>query len=143
MKYKELFDYINNSNDEIIINSYLNLINFNSISENLIQDSETKNIFQFNGEIYNSLNEITKDLSEDNKDNDNKTLLFKILNNFSKNNKIEDKNKYLENFFLIYNNLESDHAFYFHDNINNQILISRDLFGKRSIILSYINFNKI
>ena len=136
MKYKELFDYINNSNDEIIINSYLNLSNYNSICENSLQDSETKNILQFNGEIYNNLNEMTKDLSEENKDN--KTLLFKILNHFSKNNKIEDKNNYLENFFLIYNNLESDHAFYFHDNINNQLLISRDIFGKRSIILYYI-----
>ena len=38
----------------------------------------------------------------------------------------------------IYNNLESDHAFYFHDNINKQILISRDIFGKRSIIFYYI-----
>ena len=135
MKYKEVFQEINNTNNKIIIDSVLNLFNDNqTIEKRPYFDSETKNIFQFNGEIYNNKNKIIGD----NKNLSNGMMLFDVLNNFSKENKVNDINKYVENFFKIYNNIESDHSFYFHDNINNQILISRDVFGKRSIILYYI-----
>ena len=136
MKYKELFDFIINTKNKIIINSYLNL--FNNYNKNLFQDSESKNILQFNGEIYNDINKINNDDIKNDDNPDKRISLFKVLNKFTKENKIEDMNKYIENFFIIYNNLESDHAFYFHDNINKKILISRDIFGKRSIILYYI-----
>jgi asparagine synthetase B (glutamine-hydrolysing) len=119
----------------LVINSYLNLSIDNNISKNLVQDSETKNIFQFNCEIYNNITEINKDIKIDNFNT--KFSLFNLLTKCSKDKKDNIK-KYIENFFEIYNNLESDHAFYFHDNINKQILISRDIFGKRSIILYYI-----
>ena len=132
MSYNELFDFLINTNNKIIINSYLNIFNDNNISKAVLGDSETNNILQFNGEIYNNINEKIFD------NYDKKTSLFKLLNNFSKDNKIEDINKYIENFFKLYNILESDHLFYFHDNINKQILISRDIFGKRSAILYYI-----
>ena len=136
MKYKELFDFIINTKNKIIINSYLNL--FNNYNKNLFQDSESKNILQFNGEIYNDINKINNDDIKNDDNLDKRISLFKVLNKFTKENKIEDMNKYIENFFIIYNNLESDHAFYFHDNINKKLLISRDIFGKRSIILYYI-----
>ena len=140
MKYKELFDFVINTNNKILINSYLNIFNNNNNNKTL-QDEETKNILQFNGEIYNFINENDKEKSINN--NDNKISLFKALNNISKDNSIENINKYIENFFILYNNLESDHSFYFHDNINNQIIITRDIFGKRSIILYYIKFLSI
>ena len=141
MKYKELFDFIISNQNMIIINSYLNL--FNDNNKKLLQDSESKNILQFNGEIYNDITEINKDNIKKDDNTDKRLSLFKVLDIFTKENKIEDINKYVENFFNIYNNLESDHAFYFHDNINKQILISRDIFGKRSIILYYIKFLSI
>ena len=132
MKYNELFDFLINTNNKIIINTFLNLFNDNNTNEFIFDDSETNNILQFNGEIYNNIDGTVID------NYDKKTSFFKLLNSFSKENKIEDLNKYIENFFKLYNNLESDHSFYFHDNINKQIVISRDLFGKRSIILYYI-----
>ena len=132
MKYNELFDFLINTNNKIIINSFLNLFNDNNTNKFILDDSETNNILQFNGEIYNNIDGTVID------NYDKKTSFFKLLNSFSKENKIEDINKYIENFFKLYNNLESDHSFYFHDNINKQIVISRDLFGKRSIILYYI-----
>ena len=135
MNFKELFDYLINTNNKLVINSYLNLSIDNNISKNLVQDSETKNIFQFNGEIYNNINEINKDIISDNFNT--KFSLFNLLTKCSKD-KTDNIKKYIDNYFEIYNNLESDHAFYFHDNINKQILISRDIFGKRSIILYYI-----
>ena len=138
MKYKELFDYVGTTNNKIILNSYLNLFDNNSINKEYLQDSETKNILQFNGEIYNNINEINKNLSNIIDKDEYRASLFKLLNTFSCENKIDDINKYITKFFEIYNGLESDHAFYFHDNINKQILISRDIFGKRSIILYYI-----
>ena len=132
MQYNELFDFLINTNNKIIINSFLNLFNDNNTNKFILDDSETNNILQFNGEIYNNIDGTVID------NYDKKTSFFKLLNSFSKENKIEDLNKYIENFFKLYNNLESDHSFYFHDNINKQIVISRDLFGKRSIILYYI-----
>ena len=138
MKYKELFDYVRTTNNKIIINSYLNLFDNNSKNKEYLQDSETKNILQFNGEIYNNIIEINNNSSNIIDKDDNRALLFKLLNKFSCENKIDDINKYISKFFEIYNGLESDHSFYFHDNINKQILISRDIFGKRSIILYYI-----
>ena len=135
MNFKELFDYLINTNNKLVINSYLNLSIDNNISKNLVQDSETKNIFQFNGEIYNNITEINKDIISDNFNT--KFSLFNLLTKCSKD-KTDNIKKYIENYFEIYNNLESDHAFYFHDNINKQILISRDIFGKRSILLYYI-----
>ena len=136
MKYKEIFEYINNNNVTIIIDSFLNLSNDNNIIDKRpYYDTELKNILQFNGEIYVNKNKKENIINE----NENKNIdLFNILNNFSKENKIDDIKTYIENFFKIYNNIESDHSFYFHDNINKQILISRDVFGKRSIILYYI-----
>jgi asparagine synthetase B (glutamine-hydrolysing) len=132
MKYKEVFKEIINNNSKILIDSYINLFNNNQIIEK--KPYCDSNIFQFNGEIYTNKNKI----NNDNKNLNNDIILFNILNNFSKENKVADINNYVENFFKIYNNIESDHSFYFHDNINNQILISRDIFGKRSIILYYI-----
>ena len=138
MKYKELFDYVSNTNNKIIINSYLNLFDNNSINKEILQDSETKNILQFNGEIYNNINDANNNSSNIIDKYDKRTSLFKLLNAFSSENKVDCINKYITKFFEIYNGLESDHAFYFQDNINKQILISRDIFGKRSIILYYI-----
>ena len=136
MKYKDIFEYLQNNNNKIIIDSFLNLYNDNkNIDNRPYYDTETKNIFQFNGEIYVNKNKIIND----NCINKNMfEILFHILNNFSKENKIDDIKTYIDNYYKIYNNIESDHSFYFHDNINNQILISRDVFGKRSIILYYI-----
>ena len=88
MSYNELFDFLINTNNKIIINSYLNIFNDNNISKAVLGDSETNNILQFNGEIYNNINEKIFD------NYDKKTSLFKLLNNFSKDNKIEDINKY-------------------------------------------------
>lgn len=141
MKYKDVFDYLQKNNEKIIIDSFLNLYNANEKFEDRpYYDIETKNIFQFNGEIYENKNKLDDEKDENNKiANENRNnILFNILNKFSKENKIDNHKEYVENFFKIYNNIESDHSFYFHDNINNQILISRDVFGKRSIILCYI-----
>ena len=136
MKYKEIYEYIKNSNNIIMINSYLNLFPNNNFEKGILQEPNTKNIFQFNGEIYCDKNEIN--IPDNPKNEDKRRYLFNLLNEFSKENNLKDMNKYITNFFKIYNNLESDHAFYFHDNINKQILISRDIFGKRSIIFYYI-----
>ena len=135
MKYKEIFEYIQNNNNKIILDSYLNLSNDKkNIDKRPYYDSDSKNIFQFNGEIY-----INKNKTIDNEINlNNNSTLFNIFNSFSKENKPNNISEYINNFFKIYNNIESDHSFYFHDNINKQILISRDVFGKRSIILYYI-----
>ena len=141
MKYKDVFDYLQKNNEKIIIDSFLNLYNANEKFEDRpYYDIETKNIFQFNGEIYENKNKLDDEKDENNKiANENRNnILFNILNKFSKENQIDNHKEYVENFFKIYNNIESDHSFYFHDNINNQILISRDVFGKRSIILCYI-----
>jgi len=143
MKYKDVFDYLQKNNEKIIIDSFLNLYNGKEKFEDRpYYDTETKNIFQFNGEIYANKNKLDDEKDENNKIvNENKNrnnILFNMLNKFSKENKIDNHKEYKENFFKIYNNIESDHSFYFHDNINNQILISRDIFGKRSIILYYI-----
>ena len=92
MKYKALFDFIINTKNKIIINSYLNL--FNNYNKNLFQDSESKNILQFNGEIYNDINKINNDDIKNDDNLDKRISLFKILNKFTKENKIEDMNKY-------------------------------------------------
>ena len=141
MKYKDFFEYLQNNNEKIIIDSFLNLYNNNvKFEDRPYYDTETKNIFQFNGEIYINKNKLDDGKDESNKIvNENRNnILFNILNKFSKENKIDNYKEYVENFFKIYSNIESDHSFYFHDNINNQILISKDIFGKRSIILYYI-----
>ena len=134
-KYKEVFEYIKNNNNKIILDSFLNLSNdIKNNDKKLCYDTETKNFFQFNGEIY-----VNKNKSKENKNYLDKTsTFFNLLNNFTKENKGNNIDLYINNFFKIYNNIESDHSFYFHDNINNKILISRDIFGKRSIILYYI-----
>ena len=135
MKYKEVFDYVQDNNNKIIFDSYLNLSNDkNNIDKRPYYDSETKNIFQFNGEIYINKNKTLENLINLN----NNSTIFNIFNNFTKENKPDNLSGYIDNFFKIYNNIESDHAYYFHDNINKQLLISRDVFGKRSIILYYI-----
>ena len=36
------------------------------------------------------------------------------------------------------NQIESDHAYVYHDIINNKIVVTRDIFGKRSLVLVYI-----
>ena len=135
LKYKEIFEFILKTNNTIIIDSFLNLSNDNkNIDKRPYYNPETKNILQFNGEIYSNKNQIKDNIINLN----NNCVLFNILNNFSKENKIDNIGSYVENFFRIYNNIESDHSFYFHDNINNLKLITRDVFGKRSIILYYI-----
>ena len=103
MKYNELFDFIMDTNNKIIINSYLNLFN-NNINKSILQDSESKSIFQFNGEIYNIINEINHDnIKNDIDDNNDKMIpLFNLLINLSKEkNKIENISEYIEKFFLI------------------------------------------
>jgi len=143
MKYKDVFEYLQKNDEKIIIDSFLNLYDANcgheKFEERPYYDIETRNLFQFNGEIYINKNKLDG-IDENNKIvNENRNnILFNILNEFSKENKIDNHKEYVDNFFKIYNNIESDHSFYFHDNINKQILISRDVFGKRSIILYYI-----
>ena len=135
--YKDVFNLISNNESSILIDSVLNLRGINSITKQPIINEKTKNILQYDGEIFDMKDEsflFEKNLS---KDNDG-IILSEILNKFSQDNKDSNINTYSNNFFQIINQIESDHAFIFHDNINNKILINRDLFGKRSLILSYI-----
>ena len=135
MKYKDIFQHLQKNEEKILIDSFLNLYNDKeNFEDRPYYDTKTRNIFQFNGEIYVNKNNLDEIIINGNRNN----ILFNILNKFSKENKIDNYKEYVENFFKIYNNIESDHSFYFHDNINKQIIISRDIFGKRSIILYYI-----
>ena len=76
MKYKEIFDYVNNTNNKIIINSYLNLFNNHSTNKIILKDSETKNIFQFIGEIYNNIKEANNNESSINEKDDKKNSSY-------------------------------------------------------------------
>ena len=135
MKYKDIFQHLQKNEEKILIDSFLNLYNDKeNFEDRPYYDTKTRNIFQFSGEIYVNKNNLDEIIINGNRNN----ILFNILNKFSKENKIDNYKEYVENFFKIYNNIESDHSFYFHDNINKQIIISRDIFGKRSIILYYI-----
>ena len=150
MNYKEVFDYLNTSKEKVLLNSKINITNNNSDIVLNYYDNNTKNIMQFNGEIYDiKYKEILpKSVSNQDKNSENDiiyngNLLFEILNNFSILNNKSNIEKYVENYFNIYNNIESDHSLYFYDNINNKILITRDILGSRSIILFYIKSQSI
>lgn len=96
-------------------------------------------ILMYNGEIY-----------DENLKNENDTLyLSNLLYDISKNlNQNNNKdlffNDYSTEFFKKFDKLDSDHAFINLDIINNCILINRDIFAKRSLILVYfLKYNSL
>ena len=136
-EYKDLVNIIINNESSILLDSVLNLRGINILTKHPIINEKNKNILQYNGEIYDIKNKELLNEKDLSKENDG-IILSDILNKFSQENTSSDINIYSNNFFKIINEIESDHAFIFHDNINKKILINRDIFGKKSLILSYI-----
>jgi asparagine synthetase B (glutamine-hydrolysing) len=143
--YKELFDYVLDADKSVMISSVLNLRGIESITKQPIICTGG-NILQYNGEIY-----ILKDKNEefDLYVNNDGVILSELLNKYSiafnqLDKDDQDNTAYSEGLFAILNNIESDHAFVFTDKINNKIVLSRDIFGKRSLIFIYfVEFNII
>lgn len=136
--YKDVISYMNTKKKMILIDSVLSLRGDKEITKQPI--AYDKNILQYNGEIYSTKGKEMlkgKDLF---KDNDSE-ILYDILTTLStkiKNDDIKEIDKYGEMYISTMNQIESDHAYVYHDIINNKIVVTRDIFGKRSLVLVYI-----
>jgi asparagine synthetase B (glutamine-hydrolysing) len=134
--YGELFGHVDSSKT-VMISSVLNLRGIESITKQPICDG--KNILQYNGEIYDIKNQDI-DLYV----NNDGYILSKLLGNISLGlyeyqNKDSDINSlYSDRLFKLLNDMESDHSFVYSDRLNNKLILSRDIFGKRSLLLVYI-----
>ena len=96
--YKDIFNLLSNNESSILIDSVLNLRGINSITKQPIINEKTKNILQYDGEIFDMKDEsflFEKNLS---KDNDG-IILSEILNKFSIDNKDSNDTTYSNNFF--------------------------------------------
>jgi len=162
LNFLELFQNISEEKYTILLSSVLALRGINKLTtqpiniicnhNNSKNEYPRMNFLMYNGEIYNikenialiteskknkdCLNELIKNLHFEN----DTLILSKILAIFSEEyNNIKDSNKnnklYSELFFRIHRSLESDHALVYYDNLNKKVLINRDLFGKRSLLL--------
>ena len=135
--YINLFNYINKNNSKILIDSVLSLRGIKSLTKHPIKINE--NILQYNGEIYNILDQnYMKDIQNRLIYDNDGIILSEILYNFSKENLNKNNEEYSNNLFKIINNIESDHVFIYHDILNKKIVINKDIFGKKSLILIYI-----
>ena len=136
--YNDVISYMNTQNKMILIDSVLSLRGDKEVTKQPI--AYGKNILQYNGEIYSTKGKEMLNGKDLYKDNDSE-ILYDILNALSmkiKNDDIKEIDKYGEMYLSTMNQIESDHAYVYHDIINNKIVVSRDIFGKRSLILVYI-----
>ena len=136
--YNDVISYMNTQNKMILIDSVLSLRGDKEVTKQPI--AYGKNILQYNGEIYSTKGKEMLNGKDLYKDNDSE-ILYDILNALSmkiKNDNIKEIDKYGEMYLSTMNQIESDHAYVYHDIINNKIVVSRDIFGKRSLILVYI-----
>jgi asparagine synthetase B (glutamine-hydrolysing) len=161
--YRDLFKFLElNDQNKILISSVLSLRGIeHEITEQPIYDKITRNFLQYNGEIYGFSKKFNKFFSSDDlyKRNDGE-ILSEILNQFSIEyssitNKVEkgihinltsdlsNNELYSNMLFDIISKIESDHAFIFHDTLNKKIVLNRDLFGKRSLIIVYFKLENI
>lgn len=131
-KYSDVFNYLSNNNS-ILVSSVLSLRGNTLTKQPIINDS-THNILQYNGEIF-SINDSDENLIIDN----DGLILSKMLSNFSNSITSDNNKEYVDKFFRVMNKIESDHALIFHDIKNKKIVVNRDIFGKRSLILVYIH----
>lgn len=140
--YKDIFEYITNNKCSLLINSVLSLRGIDELTKQPIYDSTNSisNVLQYNGEIYSisSLSLIkNKNLLTDN----DGLILFDILEEISLQFSSIDKgdNKTYSDIFMQYiTQIESDHALIYHDHRNKKIILNRDIFGKRSLMMVYI-----
>ena len=137
--YKDLFESLTeNENNMLIMGSTLNT-NLNEIQP--LIDQNNKRVLQFNGSIYNINKTLTNSNNNELIDFNNKTPLynmFELLKKCSDGCNGTSLSKYTENIFTLLNSIESDHSFIYHDYNNKTIIISRDLYGKHSLLLIYI-----
>lgn len=136
--YNDVISYMNTQNKMILIDSVLSLRGDKEVTKQPI--AYDKNILQYNGEIYSTKGKEMLNGKDLYKDNDSE-ILYDILNALSmkiKKDDIKEIGKYGEMYLSTMNQIESDHAYVYHDIINNKIVVSRDIFGKRSLILVYI-----
>lgn len=136
--YNDVISYMNTQNKMILIDSVLSLRGDKEVTKQPI--AYGKNILQYNGEIYSTKGKEMLNGKDLYKDNDSE-ILYDILNALSmkiKKDDIKEIGKYGEMYLSTMNQIESDHAYVYHDIINNKIVVSRDIFGKRSLILVYI-----
>ena len=136
--YNDVISYMNTQNKMILIDSVLSLRGDKEVTKQPIAYS--KNILQYNGEIYSTKGKEMLNGKDLYKDNDSE-ILYDILNALSmkiKKDDIKEVDKYGEMYLSTMNQIESDHAYVYHDIINSKIVVSRDIFGKRSLILVYI-----
>jgi asparagine synthetase B (glutamine-hydrolysing) len=129
--YGDLFNYV--EDNMVTLSSVLNLRGIEAITKQPIV-SENKNILQYNGEIYDINNkEINLFVNNDG------YILSGLLDQIAVELKgVEDNSIYADKIFKLFNDIESDHAFCYIDRINNKVILSRDIFGKRSLLLVYI-----
>ncbi len=124
---------------------------YNNVS-NEIKYFEANNFLMYNGELFNikedkkslidstNINEMLESLKGNLHYENDGIILSRILKLFSeefhlKKDFYKNNENYAELFFRIHRTLESDHALIYYDCLNKKILINRDLFGKRSLIV--------
>lgn len=138
---EEIFNYIQEKSIMLIISSVLSLRGSNELTKQPIYNCDS-NVLLYNGEIYSIDGNTILEGYNLFKDNDG-LILFELINKDIKsynqlNTNTKTKEQYTINIFNVVNRLESDHAFVYIDKTNKFILVNRDIFGKRSLILVYI-----
>lgn len=135
----DLYQYLIEQKEMLLISSVLSLRGiYEPTTKQPLINYDTGSLLQYNGEIFsiNNMNKNNKDFDNEfnlYKENDG-LILFEYLNKISFSG---DESAYVESLYKLLNNIESDHAFIFHDIKNNRIIINRDIFGKRSLLLVY------
>lgn len=144
--FEEIFKHIRDYLSMIMISSVLSLRGVNELTKQPIYNDDS-NVLLYNGEIYSIDGNIIFEGHDLFKDNDG-LILFEMLNKqiesfhqLSIDNKTNDQ--YTTNVFNVINRLESDHAFIYIDKTNKSIIVNRDLFGKRSLLLVHIKSQSI
>lgn len=144
--FEEVFKHIRDYLSMIMISSVLSLRGVNELTKQPIYNDDS-NVLLYNGEIYSIDGNIIFEGHDLFKDNDG-LILFEMLNKqiesfhqLSIDNKTNDQ--YITNVFNAINRLESDHAFIYIDKTNKSIIVNRDLFGKRSLLLVHIKSHSI
>lgn len=114
----------------------------------LFDYKKTKNVFLYNGEIYSLKKENVSRLpfilqslgikSFDVYKNDTNQL-FEIFNNYSQIYKLQKEKifNYEDNLVAISDCFHGDFSFIFYDYINNYLIIGKDIFGKKSLLLGF------
>jgi asparagine synthetase B (glutamine-hydrolysing) len=135
--FSNLFKIITDDEKLVMMSSVLSLRGvMTDITPQPLFDSKTGNILQYTGEIF-SIFESNYDIY---KQNDGlilqEILSYFSLDFYSSNNK--SNSLYSDYLFDLLSRVESDHAFVYTDLLNQKIILNRDMFGKRSLILIFL-----